>query len=253
MVITAIGFANKYYTLWQISEETRPLGNGRSYVITHYTYVKNISFDKETALAKYPGAILDENLRGMTASWDSAPKEIWDNVDTFRFGKYAYTKITDNTDTKYIAWYWEQVSDEHKDFVKEVLKSRGYEVRTHNWISYDGTEKTNEYLISPEDLEIEREDIKNYNIIKEKVQNNEVLTFVPNMNLTDEGEYRDGNILYHFPEVKENYYNDWVYYTPVLKGKAKRFKNRTVIVKSYSFEEKTGYILVNVNDFEIVK
>ena len=74
MTVTAIGFANKFYTLWQISEETKPLGNGRSYVITHYTYVKNISFDKETALAKYPGATLNENLRGMTRSWDSAPK-----------------------------------------------------------------------------------------------------------------------------------------------------------------------------------
>ena len=58
MTVTAIGFANKYYTLWQISEETKPLGNGRSMVVTHYTYVKNISFDKETALAKYPGALL---------------------------------------------------------------------------------------------------------------------------------------------------------------------------------------------------
>ena len=44
----AIGFANKFYTLWNITEETKSLGNGCNYVVTHYTYIKNISFDKET-------------------------------------------------------------------------------------------------------------------------------------------------------------------------------------------------------------
>lgn len=29
----AIGFANKFYTLWSITEETKPLGNGRNYII----------------------------------------------------------------------------------------------------------------------------------------------------------------------------------------------------------------------------
>ena len=156
MIITAIGFANKFYTLWQISEETKPLGNGRSYVITHYTYVKNISFDKETALAKYPGATLNENLRGMTRSWDSAPKEVWDNVDTFRFGKYTYTKIADNTDTNYLEWYWNQVYADHKEYVGSVLKSRGYEIRTRTWKTYEGYDHTDEYLMSPEALENER-------------------------------------------------------------------------------------------------
>ena len=68
MSITAIGFTNKFYTLWEITEETRPLGNGHNYVVTHYTYIKNISFDKETALAKYPNAIFDDSLRGKTRS-----------------------------------------------------------------------------------------------------------------------------------------------------------------------------------------
>lgn len=252
MIKQFIGFTNKYYTLWTMTEDFKPLGNGRTYVVQHFTYIQNISMDRETAFKKYPGVEYMEGLRGKSHSFDYE-NEVWDNVDTFRFGKYQYSKIDEINDLDYTAWYWEQIYGDHREYVSEYLKNHGYEIRTHNWISYDGMEKTNEYLMSPEDLEIEREDIKNYNITKEKVQNNEVLTFVPNMNLTDEGEYRDGNIIYHFPEVKENYYNDWIYYTPVLKGKAKRFKNRTVIVKSYSFEEKTDYILVNVNDFEIVK
>ena len=103
-----IGFANKFYTLWEVTEETRDLGNGRSYLITHYTYIKNISFDKETALSKYPGISIDENLKGHTESW-SSKKEIWDNVNTFRFGKYAYKNIEEVNDVSYTEWYWANI------------------------------------------------------------------------------------------------------------------------------------------------
>ena len=127
MNITAIGFANKFYTLWNITEETRPLGNGCNYVVTHYTYIKNISFDKETALAKYPNATLDENLRGKTASWSSQPKEVWDNVNCFRFGKYKY-QVIDSTDVNYLEWYWNQLPiGNHRDYVSSYLEGLGYE------------------------------------------------------------------------------------------------------------------------------
>ena len=46
MTITAIGYTNKYYTLWQITKESKPLGNGHNYIIIHYNYIKNISYDK---------------------------------------------------------------------------------------------------------------------------------------------------------------------------------------------------------------
>ena len=50
--ITAIGFTNKYYTLWEISEETKPLGNGRSYI--------NYSKDE---IAKFGQKFGDMNLK----------------------------------------------------------------------------------------------------------------------------------------------------------------------------------------------
>ena len=129
MYITAIGFSNKYYTLWHIEEETRPLGNGCNYVITHYTYIKNISFDKETALAKYPNATLDESLRGKTASWSSQPKEVWDNVNCYRFGRYKY-EVIGLSDLTYLEWYWNQLEEgDHKDYVSSYLEGCGYEIR----------------------------------------------------------------------------------------------------------------------------
>ena len=80
MTTTAIGFANKYYTLWQISEDKQNLGNGRFSIVTHHTYIKNISFDRQTAIEKYPDAIIDETLKGKTQSWDSV-RDVWESVD----------------------------------------------------------------------------------------------------------------------------------------------------------------------------
>ena len=246
MVITAIGFANKYYTLWQISEETKPLGNGCNYVITHYTYIKNISFDKKTALAKYPGATLNENLRGMTRSWDSAPKEVWDNVDTFRFGKYAYTKIADNTDANYLEWYWNQVYDDHKEDVGSVLKSRGYEIRSYN--------SGSEYLMSPEALENERIAEANKNTVLEGLKKNNPFNISFDHNPNYEGYCRIEDVLYHFQQVHENYYQGWEYYLPVVNGKQKRIKNKNLVIKNYTYRtEDNGLIVVEILDFDIVK
>lgn len=253
MTITAIGFANKFYTLWQISEETRPLGNGCSYLVTHYYYIKNISFDKETALAKYPNAILDENLRGKTASWESK-KEVWNNVDTFRFGKYAYTKIAECSDTNYIAWYWNQVYTEHKEYVEEVLKNRGYEIRVNIYENYQGQKVANQYLMSPEDLENERKNNEKMNMILEKCKNNEMFEFVPEYNLDEEGDYRDEDIIFHFDNIKEMYYQGYSYYLPLdAKGKAKRFKNKNVKITKYTYETDNNVITINVKEFEIIK
>ena len=245
MTITAIGFANKFYTLWYITEESKPLGNGCNYVTVHHTYVKNISFDKATALAKYPDAILDETLHGQYRSFDSF-KTVWDNVDTFRFGKYQYMKIDTNTDTSYIAWYWDQVYDEHKAFVGEVLKSRGYEIR--KWDS------GSEYLMSPEDLEAEKVREASMASTMAVLNRNEPFEITFDHNPSCYGNCRIEDVLYHFQQVHENYYQGYDYYLPVLNGKQKRIKNKPLIIKDYTFrKEDNGLVTVEILDFEICK
>lgn len=49
-----IGKANKFYTLWEVTEDTYRMHDGRPYTVTHHIYMKNLSFDKETAMAKVP-------------------------------------------------------------------------------------------------------------------------------------------------------------------------------------------------------
>lgn len=249
MTTTAIGFANKFYTLWHISEDTKPLGNGRSYVVTHYTYIKNISFDKEIALSKYPEAIFDESLRGKTQSWNTE-KEVWDNVDTFRFGKYQYTKIADNNDNNYIAWYWDQIGGDHKDFVSEVLKSRGYEIR--HWNS-DSTGYIHYYLVSPEALKAERERNENISAKIVELEKGEPISIRMEYNPDSEGYYRDDFMLYHFEEVRENYYNGYDYYLPVLNGKQKRIKNKNLVITKYTYEVDNNDLIINILDFKIEK
>lgn len=239
-----IGFANKFYTLWEVTEETQDLGNGHKYVITHFYYIKNISFDKETAFAKYPGLDFDENLRGKTQSWETK-KEVWDNVDTYRFGKFKYEKIGDH-DIDYLAWYWDQVSGDHKEYVASVLKKHGYEIR--NWSD------NSQYLMSPKDLENERKSQLAMEEAMEKLNNSDSFEICFDHNPDDKGYCRVDDIFYHFQEVKENWYNGFPYYLPVLNGKSKRIKNKNINVKKFTVGTlNNGSIVVEILDFEIVK
>ena len=256
----AIGFANKFFTLWEITEETRSLGNGRSYIITHYNYIKNISFDRETTEKLYPGVPVDENLKGHSASWSST-KEVWDNVDTFRFGKYKDNKIDSVTDNNYLEWYWDNTSGDHKEYVGKVLESRGYEIRTSNY-SYEDyysgkiIEKTHTWLVGPEELEAERNNAREINEKLEEIKNATELIFTPTFNLNENGNICDNdcyNIVYHFNEVKENYYRGFPYYLPVLNGNTKRIKNKNIKITNFTYVVEDGKLTINIKNFEIIK
>ena len=251
MTVKAIGFTNKYYTLWEIWEEHKPLGNGHSYVITHYNYIKNISFDRDTAISKYPGLPIDETLRGHTRSWNST-KEVWDNVDVFRFGKYKYEKIDQSTDINYLTWYWNNIDGDHKEFVGHVLEDNGYEIRERVYNLSSGP-RVEQYLMSPEALEEENKLDKEFHEMVDKIQNATELNFFCQSNPDYEGEYWDGNIHWRFQEVKENYYNGFEYYLPILKGKAKRIKNKNILVTKFTYEINEKTIIIQILDFKILK
>ena len=240
----AIGFANRFYTLWEITEDTQNLGNGELRIITNHSYIKNISFDKETAIEKYPEAKFDPDLKGKTISWQSV-KEVWTNNDVYRFGKYKYSKITD-ADIEYTAWYWNHINGEHEEYVEEVLKRNGYEIRKFS----DGTK----YLMSPESLENEKiEDKKKEEVLNILEKNSPFeISFDHNPNYC--GYCRIDYTLYHFQQVKENYYQGFEYYLPLINGKQKRIKNKKLIINDYTYNiTDNGLINVEILDFEIIK
>lgn len=239
----AIGFANKYYTLWQVDTYTHTIRVGQNEEVTRYVYIKNISFDRETAFAKYPNAKFIEDLRGKTQSWDSV-KVVYTDVDTFRFGKYCGQRIDDCTDNSYLEWYWNNVYADHKDYISNVLIGRGYEVRKG---SYD------DYLISPQALEQERLEAQRMESVIKQFESGCAFELFVDYNPNEEGCYKNDDATYKFDEVGENWYKGYPYYLPILNGKQKRVKGKTIVVKAYDYAQTEDGVSVSIHDFEIKK
>ena len=256
-----IGFTDKYFTLWNCRKEVRQIDQYRKETYYRNEYIKNISMSKEKTFEKYPDLPYDESLKGHTRSFDTQPKEEWTDNTVFRFGKYKYQHIEDVDDIPYIAWYFDNVYGDHKDYVGNILKQHGYRIDNFDY----GT-----YLRSPEFIEAERKEEEEKREIEEKLKNHENIEFTPTYNLSCYGYYRLNNNLYlHFEGIKEMYYNGYNYYLPTINGKAKKIKGKTVVITDYDYfkvDEKMlkdynpdleeegigeGAVVVNVKTFEI--
>lgn len=142
-----IGFASKYYTLWDVSEETiyRTVNDVTfaSGTKTTFTYYQNLSQDLEKAVskAKSMGVTIldvDEDLRGKTRSFSSIKKrnDVYSD-EQFKYGKYEALQIRECNDVEYLVWYYnnsdskvaaEQVvslDDSYSFNGKELLTRRG--------------------------------------------------------------------------------------------------------------------------------
>lgn len=239
--MNVIGFASKFYTLWEVTKHTvnTPYGYETCY---SYVYLKNISMDKDAAFAKHPGVEYDESLRGKTISFRTTPVVTYTDVTKFRFGKYATVSIDGVNDEDYTMWYYDNVSDEaHRDYIKSVL------INKYDYIEYNGR------LFSTADYkEICEENARIERVVK-MINNNEVLTFIPEYNPDSYGELRVDGVLYRFNEVRENYYNGHHYYLPIVNGKQKRIKNKTVNVTKYTSTIVDNNVTVDIIEFTVTK
>ena len=250
-----IGFANKYFTLWDVTEHIEDNGRYKTSWCSN-SFIKNISMDKETAFSKHPGVPFDESLRGHYVSFNTAPKQIWDNVDTFRFGKYDGELITDNNDTDYIKWYYENGSydDEHREFVKEELKRRGFEFEMCDYETYFGQVRTYERIWSPEEIIQRDKDNAIKEEIKKTLTHKENIDVLIERNLDSEGDYSINNYLrYHFNDYVVREYNGYPYGMPSINGKGKRVKGKMITITDYTWVEENDVIIVNVDSFNVNK
>ena len=224
-----IGFTNKYYTLWNETFETKVIGE-ETHNIHKYTYMQNLSFDKETAFAKAPeGAIFDENLRGLSASFEKT--EVTVNPNAFHCGKYTSTLFENCGDYDYMMWFFNNCArDNQKENISNILLKEGYGI-----ISM----LDNPYMISPEEVAFRNELLEMNKLGKEFIKNSEIV-ILPTRNLDNEGNLyiEEYDLEIHFMHYNINTYNGYEYGLPLdKKDKAKRIKNKEMKITNFDILE----------------
>ena len=244
----AIGFANKFYTLWTI--DTRPRyftdHNGKHHLSGQdiiYTYHKNISFDIDKAKRLYPTLSVDESLRGKNSSWVySNPKEdLCPNI--MKFGKYFGHDILElvKTDFQYCMYIVTQGNySSNKLYMLELPEIKAELERLEN---------------------IEKTRIENRDRILDNIVQNGI-TFVSEKNLKIydsisylEQEVEGVHITFVFTKFSRQEYNGYSYGLPIIDGNAKRIKNKSLTIKGQKTLEEKHYVLngILVNEITINK
>ena len=258
-----IGFANKFYTLWDVKSEplftTVKTANGdQSYRSgTHYicTYIKNVSTDVEKVAKLYPNAPIDETLRGRSNSfeWAEGYQRVEYANDVFSCGYNKGNSIADCTDFRCLDWAWSnEYEQDRKANIEKALNNIGACV-------YDGRVYQSKELMQ---AEIDRIAKTNSNIKRiadayESMKNGGVVTVEMNRNLSASGVAWIDDIYYKFNDYVVGYYNGYEYGLPAIDGKGKRVKGKSLelTVRTGEFttcDEYTETCLI-VESFKILK
>lgn len=236
-----IGFANKFYTLWDVTSKVVESKYSKDTLVTN-TYIKNISMDIDKVKELYPDVEIDESLRGHSCTFEYTKERKETNTDKFNFGKYEGKLISECTDNSYLCWFFDNCDGERKQNVEARLVELGFVIK--------------------DDIIFTQEEIAKQEQIERMLSNKEELEILFNRNLSIEfdssdkcyGVYRnEDGILFKFNDVKLNYYNGFEYGLPLVNGKAKRIKNKTIKIKDYKYEITKYDTIVEVLDFTIVK
>jgi len=128
---TAIGFANKFHTLWEVLKTEKQFHTGAELKYT-YIYKQNLTNKGlEVAMEKaiqlgFKNVKVEENLKGQTRTFtktDYINIEIPENC--FKFGKYKGLAFDEIEDPQYLKWYYDfklnDLTDEQKDFLEKEL------------------------------------------------------------------------------------------------------------------------------------
>lgn len=251
-----IGFSNKYYTLWDVTEHVEETEEERIKIHT-YSYIKNISMDLMKVRQLYPDYMIDLTIKGHSSFQKTERLEtLTPPNEQFLFGKYKGMFVDECKDIKYLLWYSEQIRNNEEAFeiVKNVLIDNGF-------IFYDNMfmteEEYNEALKTDSEYETLKEQLKNHEAVDILFDRN-LSIFYSNDTTVDVAGYikviGNKHITFIFRNYKEMYYNGFEYALPVdKKGKAKKIKNKTVRLTSYSLNDTDDSLIVYVNDFEILK
>lgn len=240
-MIQAIGFANKFFTLWSIDVEPVYTTDayGKHWLTGHntrYTYQKNISFDVEKAKSLYPTLEVMEDLRGKTTSWTTENKEDL-CPEIMKFGKYYGHNINDLlvSDFQYLVWICENKRySSNGKYAMNLPK-----IQDHFKAIEDATNKVIEDRNNAFEAILKA---GSYEFVAErnlKINDGFAYIYVNEGDLCITFKFEAGTFSY-------NEYNGFSYGLPIVKGKAKRMKGKAV--KFEFTEDKTEVYQVIVNN-----
>lgn len=113
-----IGFANKFYTLWDKSDRYEYESDTFRQTRVDYTYLQNLSFDFDKAVEKVKAMddcyMVDLDLKGSTSFTYEGKIEYKDDI--FLFGKYKKQKFSEVNDDDYKLWYYSKTQDDDEKF-----------------------------------------------------------------------------------------------------------------------------------------
>lgn len=220
-----IGFARKYFTLWDVTESVQYGYDGQTArKVVHNSYIRNLSIDKDTAFEKaksfgVKNLIVDNSLFGKSGSFDivSYPKEEFQSWQ-FDFGKYRGEDIRKSEDVKYLVWMYSEIQNQFKHRERlPIVVARVLEL-DKSYVLYK------DELMTVERMEKEKETELTIKSIRE---NGYIDCFIEKNPNEDGGLWIEDGVWITFPQVKPNWYNGYTYYLPVFNGKAKRVKNKS--------------------------
>jgi hypothetical protein len=122
-----IGFAEQFYTLWEVEKTKVEINRFQFKEKTHFLYIQNLSKDLEIAKSKINEPFeIDTNLRGEKRSFytEGDPQGVIPDT-VFKFGKYQYEEIKNCSDTGYVKWYYSETNNSH---ALDLLLKNGYEL-----------------------------------------------------------------------------------------------------------------------------
>lgn len=248
-----IGFTSKYYTLWEVSKDDFTTSDGRKATKVTAVYIKNVSMDKNTAIAKHPDAVVDLSLHGHSSFTriEVAPM-VWD-AEVFPCGQYVGQPIAECTDLDYLYWCIDTYHViEHDDDVRraiaiDVLVASGKYGRWNN-------------RVLPIE-EVTRREARAEAIaeIVMQVEEGKPVVMTSTSNITWNGEQPSSrtslNVALYWDAdmLAEQYYAGCTYYLPMLNGKAKRIKGKNLLIKEAAIVQDDYMQGIKVTKFDIVK
>ena len=151
-------------------------------------------------------------------------------------------------------WYYNNGADPRQsEIIVSVLEPVGYRlVRTN--IRYGGEDHLYETLMTPEEVRQHDEYEREFNEVIDHIKNNKTIdvtiTANPEPEYDEEGTFTmptdNKSILIVVSEAKEQYYNGYTYYLPIINGKVRRVKNKKMTIDCTNYEILENRILIRI-------